>query len=134
MRVCVDTNIIIYYVERDPVWQPKVDACFRAVIANGDVLAASDAARFECLVGPLQTGDAAVLNDYHRFFDSKNSIHTLPVTSAVWERAAEIRALFRFQALDSIHLASAIERGCGIFLTNDAQLSRCTAIAVQVLT
>lgn len=58
----------------------------------------------------------------------------LPVTSAVWERAARIRAVYKFQALDSIHLASAIEHGCGLFLTNDAQLARCTAIPVEVLT
>ena len=37
-------------------------------------------------------------------------------------------------ALDSVHLAAAIEHGCGLFLTADAQLARCTAISVEVLT
>ena len=121
-------------MEQDPFCQPKVDACFKAIIARGDALVASDAARFECLVGPFQSGDTAVANDYHKFFDPKNGIQTLQVTSAVWERAAEIRALFRLQPLDSIHLASAIEHSRSVFLTNDAQLTRCTAITVQVLT
>jgi hypothetical protein len=99
-------NIVICYVEQDPFCQPKVDACFKAIIARGDALVASDAARFECLVGPFQSGDTAVANDYHKFFDPKNGIQTLQVTSAVWERAAEIRALFRLQPLDSIHCLS----------------------------
>jgi hypothetical protein len=34
----------------------------------------------------------------------------------------------------ALHLATAIEHGCGIFLTNDAQLGCCSAIPVEVLT
>ena len=58
----------------------------------------------------------------------------LPMTPAVWERAARIRAVYKLQALDSVHLASAIEHGCDIFLTNDAQLKKCGGITVEVLT
>jgi hypothetical protein len=28
MIVCLDANIVIYYVERDPIWEPKVSARF----------------------------------------------------------------------------------------------------------
>src|ERR1019366_8682739 len=106
MIVCIDTNIVIYSVERDPVWEPKVDGRFKAIAAAGDTLAASDAARLECLVGPFQSGDAAVLADYQKFFGSPG-IQMLAVTPAVWVRAAQIRAVYKFQALDSIHLAAA---------------------------
>jgi predicted nucleic acid-binding protein len=133
MIVCLDTNIVIYTVEGDPVWQPKVDQRIQEILAAGDTLAASDAARLECLVGPLQSGDAGILADYQKFFAS-SSIRMLPATWAIWERAARIRASYKFQALDSIHLASAVEHGCGLFLTNDAQLARCTDIKVEVLT
>jgi uncharacterized protein len=132
MIVCLDTNIVIYYVERDPVWEPKVDARLKGIVAAGDTLAVSDAARLECLVGPFQSGDALVLADYRTFF-GRPEIQMLPVTPAIWERAAQVRAAYKFQPLDSIHLASAIEHGCGLFLTNDAQLARCTAIPVEVL-
>ena len=131
--VCLDANIIVYLVERNPVWEPKVTARLSALRGAGEALAVSDAARLECLVGPLLSGDAAILADYTAFF-SDPSINKLPVTAAVWERAARLRAMHHFQAMDSIHLATAIEHGCGLFLTNDAQLSRCTDIAVEVLT
>ena len=132
MVVCLDANIVIYYVERNPVWEPKVAARFKAFAASGETLAVSDAARLECLVGPLQSADSTVLADYRKFFGLPG-IQMIPVTPVIWERAAQIRAAYKFQGLDSIHLASAIEHGCGLFLTNDAQLARCTAIPVEIL-
>jgi predicted nucleic acid-binding protein len=99
MIVGLDSNIVIYYVERDPVWEPKVGSRFKSIAEAGDTIAASDAARLECLVGPLQSGASAILTDYQRFFDSPG-VQMLPVTPAVWERAARIRAVYKFQALD----------------------------------
>jgi uncharacterized protein len=58
----------------------------------------------------------------------------LPVTSAAWERAASVAATYKLKPLDAVHLAAAIEHGCGLFLTNDVQLARCTDIPVEVLT
>jgi uncharacterized protein len=131
--VCLDANIVIYYVERHPLWEPKVAARLQARAASGDTVAVSEAAWLECLVGPLQSGDTSVLADYQKFFRS-TGIQMLPVTLAVWVRAAQIRAAFKLQPLDSTHLASAIEHGCGLFLTNDTKLARCTGITVEVLT
>ncbi len=133
MIVFLDANILIYLVERNPIWEPKVADRLKALAAAGDTVAVSDAARLECLVRPLHSGDASVLADYQAFFASP-AIQMLPVTAAVWERAARLRATYRFQPLDSTHLASAVVHGCGVFLTNDAQLARCTDITVEVLT
>jgi predicted nucleic acid-binding protein len=58
----------------------------------------------------------------------------LPVTAAVWEQAARIRAGFKLPVLYSIHLATAIEHGCGLFLTNDLQLANFEGMKVEVLT
>jgi uncharacterized protein len=129
---CLDANIIIYYVERNTIWHPKAAARFGAFAATGVTLAVSDPARLESLVGPLNSNDTSALADYRTFFGLP-SITMLGVNAAVWERAAQIRASFKLQALDSIHLASAIEHGCDLFLTNDAQLTRCTLIAVEAL-
>lgn len=133
MIVCLDANVIIYYIERNPVWEPKVSARLKTIAAAGDSLAASEAALLECLVGPFQSGDFATLSDYQKFFGSPD-VQMLAVTPAAWQRAAQLRATFNFKPLDSIHLASAVEYGCGLFLTNDAPLARCTAIAVEILT
>ncbi len=62
MKVYLDTNCIIYFVENNPVWFSKV------------------------------------------------------VT-----RIARLRAVHPFKLPDALHLATAIEHGCGLFLTNDAK-------------
>ncbi len=132
MIICLDVNIVIYFVERDPVWYPRVLARLTTARAAGDSLAVSDAARLECLVGPLRSGDTVILAEYHAFF-ADPAIQVLSTTSAVWERAAAIRAALNYKAMDSIHLATAAEHGCDLFLTNDAQLARCPDVQVEVL-
>lgn len=108
-------------------------ARLKAAAAAGDSLAVSQAALLECLVGPLRSGDSATFSDYQKFFGSPH-VQMLDVTTAIWQRAAQLRATFNLKPLDSIHLASAVEYGCGLFLTNDAPLARCTAIVVEILT
>ena len=58
----------------------------------------------------------------------------MPITPVVWDRAARIRALHNFKPLDALHLAAAVEHGCGLFLTNDAPLTRFPDILVELLT
>jgi predicted nucleic acid-binding protein len=91
MIVCLDANIVIYLVEKNPLWEPKASARIVALRAAGDEIAVCDAARLECLVGPLQSGNAADVASYTAFFAGPNP-RMLPVTAAVWERAALIRA------------------------------------------
>jgi predicted nucleic acid-binding protein len=101
----------------------------------GDEIAVSDLARTECLAKPLALGDAAALADYQTFFTDPD-IRMLALTAAVCERAARLRAAsgFLLKVPDCLHLAAAIEHGCGLFLTHDAQLNQCRDITVEILT
>ncbi len=132
MIVCLDANVVIYLVEKNPLWEPKVSARIAAFRAAADEIAVSDAARLECLVGPFQTGNAADLASYAAFFAGLGP-GVLPVTVAVWERAAKIRAAHRLSALDALHLATAVEHGCARFLTNDASLNKFPDVFVEIL-
>lgn len=133
MIVYLDANIIIYLVEKLPIWGAKASARIAALLANGDEIATSDASRTECLVGPLASGDAAILAGFNAFFAAPTT-HMYLLTTAVCERAARIRADYRFKPLDSLHLAAAVENGCGLFLTNDTALVKFPDIAVEILT
>jgi predicted nucleic acid-binding protein len=133
MIVCLDANIVIYLVERNPIWEPRAAARVQAARAAGDRIAVSDAARLECLVGAILSPNPALPGQYAAYF-ADPGIEMLPVTVAVWERAASVRAVHGFQALDAIHLATAVEHGCGLFLTNDARLARFADVPVEVLT
>lgn len=132
MTVYLDVNCLIYFVECNPIWWPKVTARIAALRALGNTLAVSDLTRAECLVGPFKSGDPVALASYEAVF-ADPEIQVLPLTSNVCERAARLRASYGIKLPDALHLAVAIEYGCGMFLTNDAKLTRCTEIAVEVL-
>ena len=133
MIVYLDANVVIYFIEKTPVWGPKAAARIGRLSAASDQVAVSDIARLECLVGPFVTGNAVLLADFDAFFKDPGVL-VFPVTAADCERAARIRASGRFQALDALHLAAAVEHGCGLFLTNDVALRRIPDLAVAILT
>lgn len=134
MIACLDANCVIYLIENNPVWGLKVIARVGTLRLEGHTIAVADLARAECLAKPLQQGNAPILADYSAFFADPD-VQMLPMTAAVCERAARLRVAshFRLSLADCLHLACAIEHGCGLFLTNDTQLTRCTDIAVEVL-
>ena len=66
------------------------------------------------------------------FFQSPD-VRVLALTAGVCDRAARLRAKYRFKTPDAIHLAAAIEHGCDRFLTNDVKLQRCSEIVVELL-
>jgi len=130
--VYLNANFVIYFIEMNPVWGPKVTGHLTALLASGDQLAISDLTRLECKVGPLMAGDKVLLSKFTTFFQSPD-VRVLPLTAAVCDRAAELRAKYRFKTPDAMHLAAAIEHGCDRFLTNDVKLTSCTEIVVEVL-
>jgi uncharacterized protein len=134
MIVRLDADCTIYFVEQHPVWGPRITARLAAGRAAGDEVAVTDLARAECLTKPLATGDVAVVADYQAFFGDPD-IRVLPLTAAVCERAARIRAAsgFKLKVPDCLHLAAAVEHGCGLFLTHDALVTQCKDITVEIL-
>jgi uncharacterized protein len=132
VTVFLDANIVIYFVEQIPIWGPKASARIATASTRGDDFAVSDLIRMECQVAPLASGDLALLADYAKFF-GRPEVRVLPITAAVCDRAATIRARYRFKPLDALHLAAAVEGACGRFVTNDARLQSFPDINVEVL-
>jgi len=133
MKVYFDTNCLIYWLEYKSFWEALVTARLSLMRAAGDELAVGDLSRAECLVGPFKSGDTGLEARYRAFFAAPD-VDAFPITVAVLEHAARLRARHPSIKLpDAIHLATAIEHGCGAFVTGDAKLSQCTEIAVEVL-
>jgi uncharacterized protein len=132
MRIYCDSVILIYYFEGMPAFMARATTRLAALRAAGDILATSDLVRLECRMLPIRLGDTALLTKYDGLFSQPN-VQRVPITTAVFDRATLIRARHDFKVADSLHLAAAVEAGCGRFLTNDARLSAFTDIAVEVL-
>lgn len=96
MIVFLDTNIVIYVVEQPPVFGPKAMTRLMALRTSSDSFLISDLVRMECLVGPLRSGDLVLQSDFRAFFGSRG-VQIAPLTPAVCDRAALIRAVHRFK-------------------------------------
>ncbi|MBY0228026.1 MAG: PIN domain-containing protein [Gemmataceae bacterium] len=131
--VYLDTNCVVCLVESNPAWLPQVVARMGAARSAGDTFAVSDLTRAEALVVPYRKADAAAEAAFDAFF-GLTDMTVFPVTRAVCERSARLRAAHRFLKLpDAMHLVAAIEHGCGLFLTADARLAAVTGIAVEAV-
>lgn len=132
MLVYLDTVICIYAVEGAPSFQARARARLVAMRATGDQSAISDLTWLECRVKPLRLGDAMSLADMEAFLTGSDVVR-VPMPTAVYERACRIRAVHNFKLADALHLAVAVESGCGLFLTNDIRLSSFRDIMVEIL-
>jgi predicted nucleic acid-binding protein len=129
MRVYLDASPVIYWVEAVPGYIAKVDHRLKQ---PGTVLVASDLTRMECLVRPLRAGNAALVQDYEDFFATEVA-ELIAFNTALFRRAAEIRATHNFKTPDALHLAAAVAGACDLFLTNDAALKAFPDITVEVV-
>ena len=132
MLIYCDSVILIYWMDQVGPFHLRAHNRMLALQASGDWVAISDLTRLECRVGALKRRDAVILATFDNFF-ARSDVHKLPLPTAVFDRATQLRADLGFKTPDALHLAAAIEGACDRFLTNDARLSRCTDIAVEVL-
>src|SRR5207302_8198775 len=132
MLVYPDSVICIYAVEGAPSFQGRARARLATMRAVGDQPAVSDLTWLECRVKPIRLGDAVALTDMEAFLTGSDVVR-VPLPTAVYERACRIRAVHNYKLADALHLAAAVESGCGLFLTNDHRLSSCPDITVEVL-
>jgi predicted nucleic acid-binding protein len=129
MRVYIDSVLIVYAVEQTPQFALAVEAW---LLANTCDLVSSELGRMECLIVPVRNNDTALIADFEDYFLNRVA-ELLPLTRAVFDRAVTIRATTRIKTPDALHLAAAVEAGCDLFLTNDAQLASFTGIRVELI-
>jgi uncharacterized protein len=132
VAVFLDTNIVIYLIERTPHFGAIAATRVQDLIVQGQRLLVSDLVRMECCVRPLRLNDAITLAAFNGYFDS-DDVDVAAITAAVCNRAAVIRAKYHFRPMDSLHLATAVENGCTQFLTHDVRLKGFSDMAVEVL-
>jgi predicted nucleic acid-binding protein len=132
MVIYFDSVIFIYLLDHTGSFNLRATARLAALLAAGDQVAFSDLTRLECRVHPLRHGDAVKLAAFGAFF-ARSDVLRVPITTAVFDLATQIRATYNFKLADSLHLAAAVEARCGCFLTNDTRLGSCTHIPVEVL-
>ena len=122
MLIYLDSCIVIYIVQAMEPWRSRVMAMLRDHPSVQLVI--SDLVRMECLVGPYKDRDIATEEAFIGYFALCQNV---PIRSSTFDLAAHIRADHGLKTPDAIHLAAAIESGCGELWTNDDRFTRAGA-------
>lgn len=124
-RVFLDTSPIIYYLQGNTLYFEQIKDIFRYFRRNNVSFVSSDITVAEYLVMPYRENNSFLVDALDRFIRlaQVEIIHTSDIIAKI---AARIRANYKgFKAMDSLQIATAIESGYDIFLTNDKQLKQC---------
>jgi predicted nucleic acid-binding protein len=143
MLYYLDTMVVIYAVEGNPADQQRASNHLDTLEQAGHLFAISELTVTECLVPVFGPGGGQRLSDFFRFFHGPK-LRTLPLTAPAHTRASAIRCSYayavvppappkRYGLADALHLATAIEFGCDVFLTNDEHLANFPDITVEEL-
>ncbi len=129
-RVCVDSQILIYSIERIEPYYPAIEALWEWGRSGRCSVVASELALLEVLVGPLKAGDARLAEAYEALFDSPD-LTIFPVSTTVLRTAASLRATVpSLRTPDAVHASTAMTHGCSAFLTNDWAFRRVPGLRV----
>ena len=132
MLVYCDSMIFIYYLDLAGPFQVRAAKRLATVQSAGDQIAFSDLTRLECRVTPIRLGDTLTLSKFDAFF-ALPDVRWVPITTAVFDRAKQMRATYELKTPAAIHQAAPGAHWCDVFLTNDTRLSGCPEITVEVL-
>ena len=131
--VALDTSVWIYHFEGAPDYGRAADSVLEAIARGRIGAVASELVLLELLVAPLKKKAQDVADEIELTLLHFPHLQLAPVTRAVLVRAAEIRARYGMRTPDAIMLATAVESGATLALTNDSAWRKVDVIEVLLL-
>ncbi len=131
--VYVDTSAVIYQVERIEPYRTAAEPLWTDLDAGRAEVGTSDLSLLEVLVKPLRDGNSSLATLYRTVLLGTAGLRCLPITRAILESAAQLRASHNLKTPDAIHAATALQAGCTLFVTNDAGFRRVAGLPIAVL-
>lgn len=131
--VYVDTNVIIYSVEKiepydtllQPLWQASHDGQF--------IVVSSELVVLETLVKPLKASDRLLEKAFRQLLFTSKDVQLVPISLPILEKSAHLRAATGLKSPDAIHAATSLASGSMLFVTNDPEFKRVAGLPVVVL-
>ena len=132
-KLYVDSAPLIYYVEERLAYVDKMELILILVETSSLEVVSSVLTLSEVLVVPLRMSAHRLAQRYRSILMNREFCTLLTVSADTAIRAASIRARYRINLPDALHIASALEYGCDAFLTNDYKLRVVQELDVLVL-
>jgi predicted nucleic acid-binding protein len=110
--VYVDTNAVIYMVERIEPYLSVSAPLWDALNAAKQAVDTSQSTLLEVLVKPLRDGNAPMVNLFRKVLLGTAGLTCWPISLPTLEAAARLRGQASLKTPDAIHAATALEAGC----------------------
>jgi len=131
--VYLDTNIIIYSVEKiEPYWT-FLKPLWNAAQQGQFGLTSSELVILETLVKPRKDADHVLESTFRQILCASREMMLLPIDMKILDHGASLRAIHGLKSPDAIHAATGLSAACTLFLTNDPAFKRINQLPVVVL-
>jgi predicted nucleic acid-binding protein len=118
-----DTSIFVYSVENNQEFGAICHELMLGIETNQLNAVTSELTLSEAMVFPFRNAHLETQRKYQEIIETSGGLLVVPVVRHILIRAAEIRAPQpSLKTPDAIHLATALETGCEVFLTNDTRI------------
>jgi len=132
-RICVDTPIIIYFIEKNKKYLNLIRPVFIEIDSGNIEAITSTITLLEVLVHPFRTGNEPLANKYREILLSSEGLTTFEIFHEVSEMASRLRAKYLIKTPDAIQISVGILYGATKFLINDPNLKQVSEIKVVTL-
>ena len=131
-KIALDTVVFIYALEGNREFGERARLLLE-MIEKGECRGfASDLVLAELMVKPLREGKPEIAEEYAEELPSFPNLNFSSPTRNAVIAAAKLRASTNLKLIDALHLATAIEQGCQLFITNDTGL-KCNVPKINIL-
>jgi len=122
-RIALDTSALIYYIEEHTRFGPIIDPLFLAIADGRNAAFVSVVSFAETLVAPFRAGRVDLADRYRLLLTSTDNLNLVPVTRALAEEAARIRASHKLRLPDALIAATAAVERCSKLIANDRRFT-----------
>jgi predicted nucleic acid-binding protein len=120
----LDTNVIIYAIERKNPWSDLLRELFGAIDERTIHTFTSELTIAEVLAKPLELGAIDLVATYEELLAPDSLVRVIPIDRPILRSAADLCGRMRIKLADAIHVATALQCACEFILTNDEQFGQ----------
>lgn len=131
LKIFLDTNIIIYFLEKNNKFFNKVLPYFRKAETKDVELYTSSLSYMELLIPVIKNKDVNLEAKYNFLF--KNFFNVVNIDMETARIGAKIRAGYGIRTPDALQIACAIRSNCKQFITSDRRLKKISGIEIVVI-
>ena len=118
-HVYFDTNIFIYLIEGNPSLESCIQELRLAIMHDELRISSSDLVYTEILPPMVKNQDRLAIENTMALLGEESTFHIHAMNKETCIQAGFLRGELGMKAPDAIHVAAALQAGCGVFLTND---------------